>query len=187
MATDDWTYRKKPEFDDSGDGVDGTVEEGERLDGLDLEPEVDYPVVPSESQSPEAGQAEETPSRQPSDGMDEARVMAIISHMSVLFGVPVFLIPLVQRKNALAIHHAKAACLIFIGFYLLLALSIFGNALFLPVMFLVYLPGIVGVHQAVQGREAGRWGLGDLAESLFPHPVVRGEQKPNQITDDRKD
>ena len=170
VATDDWTYPPPWESDESAE----TVDERDPLDGVDLSGPDDRPPARRASTDPVAGNLA-TDERAESDAgfPSRAKSMAVLSHMSVLFGIPVFLVPLIQRKEALPLHHAKAAGLIWFVFYGLLALSTLTTGLLIPVMFLFYLPALVGIYRAIQGREAGRWGLGDLAERIFPFPKVR--------------
>ncbi len=139
--------------------------------------------IPEADDRPPTRRESSRPQAQPSDQSDEEpgrilgrpATMAILSHMSVLFGVPVFLVPLVRRQHPLSLHHAKAAAVIWFAFYLALALSFFVSGLFTPLMVLLYLPALVGISRAVQNRPAGRWGAGDLAEWLFEYPTARDD------------
>jgi hypothetical protein len=94
-------------------------------------------------------------------------VMAILAHMSVMFGLPFFLIPLWQRNDELSLHHARTAGAIYIYFYALLAISPFSCGLFFPLAMLGYVPALVAIYRAIQGRAAGKWGFGQIGEWLF--------------------
>jgi len=94
-------------------------------------------------------------------------VMAILAHMSVMFGLPFFLLPLWQRNDELSLHHARTAGAIYIFFYGLLALSTVSCGIFFPLAMLGYLPAIVAIYRAVQGKSAGMWGFGGLGEWMF--------------------
>lgn len=167
MTTDEWTYRPETEVDDRTDRPEPSTDVREPFADVDLSEPDDQPPARTNANDAPADQTEEKagfPSR--------ATTMAIMSHMSVLFGIPVFLVSLVRRKHALSLHHAKAAAVIWFFFYAFLGLSSLSSALFLPLAFLFYLPALAGIYRAVQGREAGKWGLGDLGERVFPYPRV---------------
>lgn len=111
-------------------------------------------------------------SSSPSDGtrhgdLSNPTVMAILAHMSVMFGLPFFLLPLWQRNDELSLHHARTAGAIYIFFYGLLALSTVSCGVFFPLAMLGYLPAIVAIYRAVQGKSAGMWGFGGLGEWMF--------------------
>lgn len=168
MTTDEWTNRPANETDSTADQPETSTDEAAPYADLDLSEPEDQPPARTDASTPTAPEPDRKagfPSR--------PKTMAILSYMSVLFGLPVFLVPLIQRKHPLSLHHAKAAGLISFVFYTLLGLSAFATGLFLPLTMLAYLPALVGIYRAVQGREAGKWGLGDLAERLFPYPKVR--------------
>lgn len=96
-----------------------------------------------------------------------ARVMALFCHMSVLFGLPVFLIPMFARDEPFVLHHAKVAGLIYMLFYGALAVSVAINPYAFWLMILAYLPGMIAVHHAAGGERAGILALGPVAELLF--------------------
>ena len=175
MATNDCTQSENPDRQEPTEptqatGADTAGRERADVEDLGFGQPYDQPPVPADTSrsQPAASDDEKRPS---ADG----RSMAVISHMSVLFGIPVFLVPVLRRRTPLGVHHAKAASLIYFGFYLNLALAMFASGFFLPVAMLFYLPGVVGVYRALRRQEAGKWGLGDLAERLFPHPTSRND------------
>jgi hypothetical protein len=173
LTHDDPTDPAPADRDESADAstthAESTTDTREPFARPDLSPPDDQPPARRNDTPP---QPTDDPDDAPEPVVSRAATMAVLSHMSVLFGVPVFLVPLVRRRDALSLHHAKAAALVWLAFYATLALSFFVSGLFTPVMLLLYLPVLVGIHRAVQGREAGRWGAGDLAEWLFPFPQV---------------
>lgn len=136
-----------------------------RAPEVDLAPPQHYPLQRTErGKQPEGTRAETA---------ENGQAMAIFAHLSVLFGLPVFLIPLLQRDNAFALHHAKAAATIY-GLFLLTALgSIVTCGLAVPLALLCYVPAIVAIVKASQGEQAGPWGLGDMGERIFSRVEVK--------------
>ncbi|MFB6351933.1 MAG: hypothetical protein ABEN55_17390, partial [Bradymonadaceae bacterium] len=114
MTTDEWTYRPETDSDGAADSAEMATDERTRSPARTSD---DKPAAPQTDA--DAG----FPSR--------ATTMAILSHMSVLFGIPVFLVPLLQRTHPLSLHHAKAAGLIWFAFYALLGLSSLATGLLL--------------------------------------------------------
>jgi hypothetical protein len=171
LTHDDPTTPSTADRDESADPSAGSTEPTTDT----REPFADHDLSPPDDRPP-ARRDDATPDSPTTDDPDDEPIvsrpatMAILSYMSILFGVPVFLVPLVRRRDALSLHHAKAAALVWLAFYAALVLSFFVSGLFTPVMLLLYLPALVGIHRALQGREAGRWGAGDLAEWLFEYP-----------------
>lgn len=166
MTTDDWQERLE------GGGAEetetSTTDRPEQQVFRDLStPDLrDRPLVRHGGDTPVTPDEPETDERVDSRHLS----MALLSHMSVLFGVPVFFAPLFRRKHPLSVHHAKTAAIIWLLFYSCLALSTVSIPVFIPLAMLAYVPALVAVYRAVQGRPAGRWGLGNLAERLFPYP-----------------
>lgn len=104
--------------------------------------------------------------------ISRGKPMAALSHMSVLFGLPIFLVPLLRRENAFALHHAKAALATYLLFIAGFVASFLTCGLALPLALLMYVPAIAGVVHATRGELAGRWGLGDVGEKLLPELTV---------------
>ncbi len=96
-----------------------------------------------------------------------ARAMALFCHMSVLFGLPVFLAPMFTRDDPFVLHHAKASGAIFCIFYGALILGIALDPWIFAGVVGAYLPGLIAVHKAAGGEKAGVLGLGWLGEALF--------------------
>lgn len=177
MTTEDWARvegSRRERREDSEERRDGPAREPDLWADLDLERAEELPIIVQrdDQTAPTNGRppgGENTSGRR----LDRAEVMAILSHMSVLFGIPVFMVPLVVRKDALALHHAKAAAIAYFAFYAALATAMFGSSLLLPLALAFYIPPLIGIARAVQHRNAGLVGLGDLGEWLFPWPKLR--------------
>lgn len=101
------------------------------------------------------------------DDVERGRIMAVFCHFSVMFGLPVFVIPFLLRDNAFVLHHAKAAGVIYLLCTAWLAAALLNCALFLPFAFLCYIPALIGIHRASAGVEAGSAALGRTGESVF--------------------
>lgn len=132
---------------------------------VDLAPPEHYPLQKTERPGQPRGTRAET--------AENGQAMAIFAHLSILFGLPIFLIPLLQRDNAFSLHHAKAAGAIY-GLFLLCALvSMITCGLGVPLALLCYVPAIVGIVRAANLQEAGPWGLGDIGERIFSRLEVK--------------
>lgn len=96
-----------------------------------------------------------------------ARLMALFCHMSILFGVPIFLFLMVRREDPFVLHHAKASGATFALFYgALLGAFTLHSAVF-ALAIVAYVPALVGVWRAAGGRRVGWAGLGPVGEALF--------------------
>jgi len=153
--------RREPEFD---------VRDPDLWDELGLERSDDLPVPAASSASADERNARSRGARPAEDRLTRPTVMALLSHLSVLFGVPVFLAPFLLRRDGHSLHHAKAAAVVFFAFYALLGAALFGWPALTPAAMLLYAPGLVGIYRAVQGRRAGFFGFGVFGEWLFPWP-----------------
>jgi hypothetical protein len=126
---------------------------------IDLAPPENFPLQRTGRSEQPVGTRAET--------AENGQAMAIFAHLSILFGLPVFLVPLLQRNNAFALHHAKAAATIY-GLFLLCALaSLITCGLGVPLALLCYVPAVVAIVRAANLQEAGPWGLGDMGERIF--------------------
>ncbi|MEC9396091.1 MAG: DUF4870 domain-containing protein [Myxococcota bacterium] len=96
-----------------------------------------------------------------------ARSMAILCHMSVLFGFPIFLFSLFQRDDPFVLHHAKASGVAFVLFYGLLVLGIVVHPVLFLAMLATYLFPLVAIWRASKGAKAGWLGLGPIGEATF--------------------
>lgn len=103
----------------------------------------------------------------PRDLAARTRANAILMHMSILCGFPIFLFALFKRDDALVLHHAKAAGAGFVLFYG----ALLGGLLWEPILFwcalALYVPSLLGVWRAAAGERLGLLGLGLLGEVLF--------------------
>lgn len=167
----------------SGAGTDGWIDEARpyaepdpRLDGLHLDIDGPADQLPARvrQDSPRAARrrvverisADERLADE-SETVQSGRFWAILSHFSVLFGIPIFLVPLFQRDNAFAVHHGRAAAVTF-GAFVMLALSTFATCgLTAPLAMLAYVPAIVGIVRAANGEQAGALGFGDAGDRLL--------------------
>lgn len=103
----------------------------------------------------------------PQDLAARSRASAILMHMSILCGFPIFLFALFKRDDAFVLHHAKAAGAGFVLFYG----ALLGGLLWEPILFwcalTLYVPSLIGVWRAAVGERAGLFGLGLPGEVLF--------------------
>ncbi len=171
MSANDWTTPSEEGEDEESTGADGWVEttapdERPEAPSLDLEGEPDRPPALRDEARPDC--APDDDRLETSETWRDGQTMAIFAHMSVLFGIPVFLVPLLLRNDPLSVHHAKAAAVTFAGFYAGLVLAFVSVGLFMPIAMLFYIPALVGIARAVQGRRAGTWGFGEIGERLLP-------------------
>ena len=108
--------------------------------------------------------------------IDRGRPMAIFSYFSVMFGLPVFVVPMVLRDNRYALHHAKAAGVIYLICMGLLGLALTNCAFFLPLVFVCYIPALIGIYRAAAGAQAGTAALGGLGERVFRRVKIDSNQ-----------
>lgn len=101
------------------------------------------------------------------DVTEAGKPMALLSHSSVFLGLPLFIIPMMQRDNAFALQHAKAAAVNYIAFMVAVAFTVVTCGLGFPLILGVYIPMIIGVVNAVNGELAGSWAWGGTGERLF--------------------
>ena len=112
----------------------------------------------------------------------EGRTLACLSYGSIFFGLPFFLLPLLMSKDAFAIHHAKQAAEIYLGFILLFVLYFllsfitcgFGGLCF-PIMFLPYIPVLHGVMMTLNNEWRVPFGVTGLVDSAMAG--VQADQK----------
>lgn len=131
---------------------------------LDLDGPEEQPLARRE---PDASRRRGSGEQRGDSVVDEGKPMAVLSHMSILFGLPIFLIPLIRRENAFALHHAKSAMVIFLLFIAAFIASFVTCGLAVPLALLLYVPAIVGVVHAARGERAGPWALGHWGEKLL--------------------
>lgn len=104
----------------------------------------------------------------------ESRLWAGLSYASTFLGLPLFLVPLLQRNDAYALFHAKHAAVTYILFFVLLFLyvgistmtcGIGGICFFIP--FLAYVPMFHGFVLVAGDRWEEPMGLVGGGERLF--------------------
>ncbi len=100
-------------------------------------------------------------------------MMSIFSYCSVIFGIPVFIVPLVLRNNRFALHHARAAGAAYLACMMFLGLAVMNCAVFLPLVFVCYIPALIGIYRASAGVEAGTAALGPAGQRIFQWIEVR--------------
>ena len=144
-------------------------------------PETDGWLEAAYAPAPKAPLFKLTPPR-PGDGAmtqaeraARARANALLCHMSVLFGLPIFLMFLWRQRDPFLLHHAKSAGAIWLLFYVSLGLAIVVSPGFLALSCLLYGSSLVAIWRASVGRGAGWVGLGPVGEGVFfPFQRVRG-------------
>lgn len=111
----------------------------------------------------------------PTDAEIEAgKSMALISWLSMLVGLPLWIIPMVQRDNAYALYHAKHAGMAFIASMVVALVVVMLNfvtcgALFflVPLLFVTWVPVIDGLIKAINGRVEPPIIVGAFTDKLF--------------------
>lgn len=147
-------FRRPPDHD----GADGWVDPYARTEyGLDA---VQGPGAPPPRN-------ELVPRPKPPNTVEEGKAMSLVAHTSALLGLPLFLIPLLQKENDFALHHAKAAGVNFVFFYIIIGFGLMTCGIGLLLLPLCYLPMIVGFVKAINGELAGPWAWGGLGERMF--------------------
>ncbi|MFP4598735.1 MAG: hypothetical protein ACOC9J_02515 [Persicimonas sp.] len=163
-GTDGWVDRRK-EPTRQPRPVDFTEP---RRSQPDLSPPEHYPLE-------RTAQASQRVNADPEE-VDRGKPMAIFAHLSILFGLPVFLIPLIQRNNAFSLHHAKAAAVIYGLFMLAGFISLVTCGLGMPLAMLCYIPALIAIVRAARGDDAGTWGMGEVGENVFGSVEVKGSR-----------
>lgn len=127
----------------------------------------------------------------PEDRRARAQAFSILCHMSVLFGLPMFLAPFFKRDEPYGLHHAKASAVNFTTFHAAMLAAVVVHPGFFALVLASYLPAWVGIWRAARGQRVGIFGLGPIGELAFfwlkpkPEPVALLEadaQAPNLLT-----
>jgi uncharacterized membrane protein len=113
----------------------------------------------------------------------ESRAIAAVSYASVLTGLPLFLIPLIMRKDEFAIHHAKQAAEIYAAFFLCVsgyaAISLFtlglGSLFCFPMIFLPYIPMVHGLLLSLNNEWKAPIGVFGIGDSILSG--IRADQR----------
>jgi uncharacterized membrane protein len=105
---------------------------------------------------------------------DQGKFLAILAHASPFLGLPLWILPLVMRDDPFALYHAKQAGVVGIAFYLtffgIIAFSVVTcgiGSFAVPLIFVWYIPAILGLLSALNGKCEPIPVLGDFAERLF--------------------
>lgn len=101
------------------------------------------------------------------DKRARAQAFSILCHMSVLFGLPMFLGPFISRDEAYGLHHAKASAVNFMTFHAAMLAAILFDPRFFALVLVSYVPAWVGIWRAARGQRVGVFGFGPLAEVMF--------------------
>lgn len=106
--------------------------------------------------------------------IEKGKTMAIVSWLSGFAGLPLWIIPMVQRDNAYALYHAKHAGMTYLAqigiaviFIIFTSITCgFGGFLF-PVVFITLVPTIDGLIKAINGRADPPLIIGGMTDMLF--------------------
>lgn len=119
----------------------------------------------------------------------DGRTMALVCYASMVVGLPLWLIPFLQKNDAFALRHAKHAAVAYLGGFLIgmayvvgtLVLTVvtlgFGGFLSLccmPMLFLPLVPAIHGVILAMGDKSDPPLGTFGLGDSLFSGVQIEG-------------
>lgn len=89
---------------------------------------------------------------------DSARAMAVLCHLSMVLGLPLWLVPLLTRDNAFTLHHAKDAAIIWVMGFVIFSVGMviwFMTCFLLPVFglaALMWLPTLMGLFSAINSQ-----------------------------------
>jgi uncharacterized membrane protein len=102
----------------------------------------------------------------------DGRMWAYVSYLSPIVGIPLFLVPILQRNDDFALYHAKNAAMIYVlGFVIVMAVMITSvltcgvTSFCFPLAFLTYIPlihGFILVSNDERKEPFGLFGLPDL-------------------------
>lgn len=106
--------------------------------------------------------------------IEQGKGLALIAYLSMFTGLPLFLVPMLDRKNAYALHHSRFAGVIYIesiivgfAFAMMTFITCGFGALLFPILFIFWLPTIQGLIYVVNGDARAPIGTESLAQSLF--------------------
>lgn len=118
--------------------------------------------------------------------IEAGKTMALLSWLSGLVGLPLWIIPMVQRDNAFALYHAKHAAMTFIlqiglvVIYVVLATITCGMlGILFPIIFLAWIPMIDGIIKATGGRTDPPLIVGGLTDMIFGGLTVDEDKRPS--------
>lgn len=146
----------------------------------DWQPAEDQQAAPANQESYD-GKASLAKSPVSSQEIEDGKTLALLCHGSLLFGLPLFILPLLMRDNRFALHHAKAAGVTYVLFMMMAVLTVLTCGVAFPLIFLCYVPAFVGMVSAAKGELAGVWGMGKLGESLLSGIQVPPTKIPDRL------
>ncbi len=106
--------------------------------------------------------------------IEQGKMFAILAYASMFIGFPVCVIPLAMRDNEFALYHAKHATIVYLAamiggvalmFIYLITCGI--GIVFIPLLFLLWVPTIHGFILAAGGKMEEPMGLFGLGEKVF--------------------
>ncbi len=116
---------------------------------------------------------------------EAGRMWAFASYASLFVGLPLFLVPMIQRDNAFALHHARHAAACFLAFVALaLGVGVFSlitcgiGAVAFPLALLPYVPAVHGLMLVSEGKWAEPWGLFGVGDRLFASMTLKPPGAP---------
>jgi len=119
----------------------------------------------------------------------DGRTMALVAYASMVTGLPLWLIPFLQKNDAFALRHAKHAAVAYIGGFVIGMAYTFGTIAFtlvtlgfggiltlccLPMLFLPLVPAVHGVILAMDNKSTPPLGTFGLGDSLFSGIQIDG-------------
>lgn len=106
--------------------------------------------------------------------IEAGKMFAMLSYASMFLGFPVCILPLAMRDNAFALYHAKQATVVYlagmlagVAFMFIYLVTCGIGILFLPLIFLLWVPTIHGLILAGGGKVEEPIGLFGLADRIF--------------------
>lgn len=95
---------------------------------------------------------------EPANVDDTSKALAVLCHLSLFLGIPIWIVPLITRDNAFTLHHAKDAAvtwalgmLVFVGGFAVFILTC-GLLPVFVLVFALYIPMLMGLFSAAYGQ-----------------------------------
>ena len=104
-------------------------------------------------------------------------MLAALAHASVFLGLPLFLIPMLQKEDEFALAHAKAAGANFVFWVIAFGLTMITCGLAFPLLFLTWIPMIAGWINVANDERPGGLALGSMGQQLFPKIKVNDHKQ----------
>jgi len=106
--------------------------------------------------------------------IESGKTMALLSWVSLFLGLPLWIIPMIQRDNAYALYHAKHAAMTYLAAVALAIVFMIINlvtcglgAILFPLLLVTLVPTIDGLIKAINGRADPPLIIGGVTDSLF--------------------